>query len=208
MIAIPLVLRLLLSFAIEFLVVLFEAHSMEHPPKLRKNEKKHLERVAFGDGWRLWLGSFLCIAGLGFVDFYFHKDQDAFVLTSVFGASAVLVFGNRQHFFAQPRSLIGGHVLSALVGVLSFKFFQGHPLLAAAIGTAAAIAAMQVTGTLHPPGGASALFAIIGPDRIHDMGFLYVIAPVGAGALFLFLLALVLNNIASDRRYPEFWFRP
>jgi CBS-domain-containing membrane protein len=156
----------------------------------------------------MWLGAFLGIAGLGFLDLNVPDGQDTFVLTSSFGASAVLVFGNRRHFFAQPRSLIGGHVLSAIVGVLSFKIFQGHPWLAAGIGTAGAIAVMQATDTLHPPGGGTALFAVIGPDKVHDMGFFYVIAPVAAGAVLLMLIALVVNNIATDRRYPEFWLFP
>jgi CBS-domain-containing membrane protein len=79
--------------------------------------------------------------------------------------------------------------------------------MAAGVGTAAAIAAMQLTKTLHPPGGGTALFAVIGPDSIHEMGFFYVIAPAGTGALFLLLTALLVNNIASDRRYPQFWIR-
>ena len=99
-------------------------------------------------------------------------------------------------------------MLSAIVGVLSFKVFQGHPWLAAGIGTAGAIAVMQLSDTLHPPGAATALFAVIGPDSVHGMGFLYVIAPVGIGAVLLLCTALVVNNVASNRRYPEFWLRP
>ncbi|AFM27524.1 HPP family protein [Desulfomonile tiedjei] len=170
------------------------------------DKMKYVEKVSPGDIWRSCLGAFLGIAGLALVDPGIPNGQDAWVLISAFGASAVLVFGNRRHSFAQPRSLIGGHLLSALAGVASFKMFQGYPWLAAGIGTAAALAIMQVTNTLHPPGGGTALFAVIGPDRIHDLGFLYIIAPVGFGALFLLVVALAVNNIASSRRYPEFWF--
>ncbi|AFM28031.1 HPP family protein [Desulfomonile tiedjei] len=173
--------------------------------KILLDETKPAEKVTLRDACRWCLGAFLGIAGLGLVDFTVPSGQDSLLLTSAFGASAVLVFGNRQHFFAQPRSLVGGHVLSALAGVLSFKLLPGHPWLAAGIGTAAAIAAMQLTKTLHPPGGGTALFAVIGPDSIHNMGFSYVIAPAGAGALFLLFTALLVNNIASERRYPEFW---
>jgi CBS-domain-containing membrane protein len=178
--------------------------SMEHP--LYKT--KYPEKVSLGDVSRSCLGAFLGIAGLAFVESRILNGQDAWVLISAFGASAVLVFGNRQHFFAQPRSLVGGHVLSAVAGVLSYTIFQGHPWLAAGIGTAGAMALMQMTKTLHPPGGGTALFAVIGPDRIHELGFLYVLAPVGVGALLLLLVALAVNNIASERHYPEFWFYP
>ncbi|AFM28022.1 HPP family protein [Desulfomonile tiedjei] len=179
---------------------------MEHSSKERQDQSGYTEKTALRDIWRLWLGAFLGITGLGFAHFNIPDGEAAFALISAFGASAVLVFGNRRHFFAQPRSLVGGHVISALVGVLSFKILHGHPLLAASIGTATAIALMQVTRTLHPPGGATALFAVIGPEKIHDLGFFYVLAPVGAGALFLLLIALAFNNIGNHRRYPEFWF--
>ena len=179
---------------------------MDGPSELRPDEPDYLERVPLREVWRWWLGTFLGIAGLGLVHFNIPDGQAAFALISAFGASAVLVFGNRRHFFAQPRSLVGGHVLSALVGVLSFKIFQAHPWLAASIGTATAIAVMHMTRTLHPPGGATALFAVIGPDKIHDLGFVYVLAPVGIGALLLLLIALAVNNVANDKRYPESWF--
>ncbi len=59
---------------------------------------------------------------------------------------------------------------------------------------------MHVTKTLHPPGGATALIAIIGGDEIHNLGYLYALMPVTAGAVIL----LVVNNIPKTRRYPEF----
>ena len=154
-----------------------------------------------------WIGGFIGIAVLGYVHFNVPDRWDSFMLISAFGSSAVLVFGDRESPSSQPRSLIGGHVLSAFVGVLAYKIFHDAPWLAASVGTATAIAVMKMTTTLHPPGGASALIAVIGTDRIHDLGFLYVIAPVGLGALTLLLLALVVNNIPKNGRYPVTWFQ-
>ena len=68
-----------------------------------------------------------------------------------------------------------------------------------------AIAAMIVTDTLHPPGGATALIAVIGSDTVHDLGLWYIIVPVGLGALLLLLVALIVNNIPKTRRYPLYW---
>ena len=65
---------------------------------------------------------------------------------------------------------------------------------------------MHATKTLHPPGGATALIAVIGSDKIHDLGYLYVLMPVGLGAVSMLLVALLVNNISKSRRYPEFWF--
>jgi len=66
--------------------------------------------------------------------------------------------------------------------------------------------AMMATKTLHPPGGATALIAVIGGPKIHALGFLYAFVPAGLGALLLVVIALLINNLSPNRRYPEFWF--
>ena len=96
-------------------------------------------------------------------------------------------------------------MISALVGVASYKLLGGAPWLSAALGVSLAIAFMLLTKTLHPPGGATALIATIGGKQIHDLGFLYAVLPVGCGALILLFVALVVNNLCKDRRYPEYW---
>jgi CBS-domain-containing membrane protein len=65
---------------------------------------------------------------------------------------------------------------------------------------------MHATKTLHPPGGATALIAVIGSQKIHDLGYLYAIIPAATGALIMLAVALLINNIPKNRRYPEFWF--
>ena len=70
---------------------------------------------------------------------------------------------------------------------------------------ATAIALMHLTKTLHPPGGATALIAVIGGETVHDLGYLFVLLPVGVGAAILLIVALIVNNIPQDRCYPEYW---
>jgi CBS-domain-containing membrane protein len=65
---------------------------------------------------------------------------------------------------------------------------------------------MHATKTLHPPGGATALIAVIGSQKIHDLGYLYAIIPAAAGALIMLAVALLINNVPKNRRYPQFWF--
>jgi CBS-domain-containing membrane protein len=65
---------------------------------------------------------------------------------------------------------------------------------------------MHATKTLHPPGGATALIAVIGSQKIHNIGYLYAIIPAGSGALIMLIVALIINNIPKNRKYPEFWF--
>jgi CBS-domain-containing membrane protein len=79
-------------------------------------------------------------------------------------------------------------------------------LLAPGLAVATAIALMHLTRTLHPPGGATALIAVIGSDHIHAAGLWYVLIPAGLGPAILLAVALVVNNLPATRRYPETWW--
>lgn len=153
-----------------------------------------------------WVGSLIGIASIGFLDDRFCNGTELVLIIGSFGASAVLVFGAIKSPLAQPRNLLGGHILSALIGVSAYRIFPNHVWLAAAVAVATAIAVMHATKTLHPPGGATALIAVIGGQKIHDLGYLYALVPVAAGAAIMLAVALLVNNIPNTRRYPEFWF--
>jgi len=152
-----------------------------------------------------WLGGFIGIGAVAVVEAYMFEGTDLMLMIGSFGASAVLVYGAIKSPLAQPRNLVGGHFLSALVGVAAFKIFQGQPILAVAVAAATAIAVMLATKTLHPPGGATALIAVLGGEKVHALGFLYAVIPAAAGAAILLIVALLFNNIPKSRRYPEFW---
>ena len=122
-----------------------------------------------------------------------------------FGASAVLIYGAIRSPLAQPRNLIGGHMISAAIGVTTYKLLPAPLWLTSAIAVATSIAIMHATKTLHPPGGATALIAVIGSQKIHNLGYLYVLIPAGIGPLIMLSVALLVNNIPKNRRYPEFW---
>jgi CBS-domain-containing membrane protein len=153
-----------------------------------------------------WLGSFIGIASVGVLDERFCGGTELVLIIGSFGASAVLIFGAIKSPLAQPRNLLGGHILSALIGVSAYKLFPTPIWLPAAVAVATAIAVMHATKTLHPPGGATALIAVIGGEKIHSLGYLYALMPIGAGAAIMLVVALLVNNIPRTRRYPEFWF--
>ena len=155
-------------------------------------------------GWS-WLGSFLGIAAVGAIHVFLLQRSDLVMIIGSFGASAVLVYGAIKSPLAQPRNLLGGHVFSAVIGVMAYKAILNEPWLAGAVAVSPAIAFMHATKTLHPPGGATALIAVIGSVRIHDLGYLYALVPAGLGATVMLLIALLVNNIPKNRRYPEFW---
>ena len=152
-----------------------------------------------------WSGSFIGIGAVALISYRLLDGTDLVIVIGSFGASAVLIYGAIASPLAQPRNLVGGHIVSAIIGVAVRQLLPELPWLAAPLAVATAIAAMQFTGTLHPPGGATALIAVIGSAKIHALGFLYVLMPVAAGAAIMLVVALLMNNLASDRKYPESW---
>jgi CBS-domain-containing membrane protein len=66
--------------------------------------------------------------------------------------------------------------------------------------------AMDLTRTLHPPGGATALIAVVGPPAIKELGYMYVLQPVALGVSIMVAIAVVFNNLVLDRRYPKYWY--
>lgn len=162
-------------------------------------------RVGHLEVFLSWLGAFIGIAAVAWVHQWFFADTDLILTIGSIGSSAVLVFGAVRSPLAQPRNLIGGHIVSALVGVASWQWLGGEPWLAQSFAVATAIALMHLTRTLHPPGGATALTAVIGSEQLHAMGYWFVLLPGALGPLILLLVALLFNNLSSTRRYPEVW---
>ena len=129
------------------------------------------------------------------------KMENVFLIGS-FGASSVLVYGAIQSPLAQPRNLVGGHMVSAIIGVTVYQLLPDIIWLTAPLAVALSIVMMQVTKTLHPPGGATALIAVTGSAKIKALGFMYVLSPVLSGCLILLVVALIFNNMTAHRKYP------
>jgi CBS-domain-containing membrane protein len=163
-------------------------------------------RVGLGEILWSWLGAVLGIGPVAYMHYGFLDQTDLVLLIGSLGASAALIYGTIKSPLAQPRNFLGGHLISALIGVTAFKLLAPHLWLAAALAVATSIAFMHATKTLHPPGGATALIAVISGPKITDLGYFFVLMPVGAGVLIMLAVALLVNNLAPRRRYPEFWW--
>lgn len=150
-----------------------------------------------------FLGAFFGIGLIALLQSqYLFKQENIFLIGS-FGASCVLIYGAIQSPLAQPRNLVGGHVISALIGVTVFKIVPDIIWLSAPLAVAFSIVAMQYTKTLHPPGGATALIAVSSTGKIPELGYWYVLSPVLSGCLILLLVALIFNNMTKHRSYPN-----
>lgn len=135
------------------------------------------------------------------------------VLVASFGASAVLLFGAPESKLSQPRGCVGGHILSACVGVLARLALgelsaRAPAYVVAALGMALALTVMQLTRTTHPPGGATALIACTAPGVASPQawyGARFVLA-VALGSVVMTVCAVLVNNLAADRAYPTYWW--
>lgn len=153
---------------------------------------------------QLWsfLGAFTGIGIIAYIQSLNFSNTENLFLIGSFGASSVLIYGAIQSPLAQPRQLIGGHLVSAVIGVTVYRIFPEILWLAAPLAVSLSIVVMQMTKTLHPPGGATALIAIIGSEKIKTLGYWYVLSPVLSGSLILLVIALIFNNITPNRKYP------
>ena len=122
------------------------------------------------------------------------------VLASL-GATAVLLFAVPHGALSQPWNVLGGHAVSALVGVLVREAVP-HPLLAAALAVGLAIWVMHYLRCIHPPGGATALFAVLGGGSVEALGLGYVLHPVLSSVGVMVLVAFAVNLPFGWRRYP------
>lgn len=142
------------------------------------------------------VGSFLGVGLIAILNTYYNIP----LLVPSLGASAVLLYAACQVPMAQPRNVIGGHMVSALAGVVVYQLL-GNQWWTIALAVSLAIFFMNITHTLHPPGGATAFVAVY-----TGQGFGYILSPIGLGATLLVLIAVLINNCSSKRKYPEFWF--
>jgi CBS-domain-containing membrane protein len=132
--------------------------------------------------------------------------RTAFPLFAIpFATSIVMVLGSPRADPAQPRPLIGGHLVSTLVGILVVKLCGPVPW-AAAVAVGLAMVAMHATGTFHPPAGIDPLVIVI-----NNMSWSFLFAPVGAGVVLLAVVAYAWHNLVARGRnkgdtWPSRWW--
>jgi len=152
------------------------------------------------------IGGMLAIFCCFYATVYFTGDAGSVAILPSMGASAVLLFAVPHGQLSTPWAFLGGNILSAIVGVTCATLIEPM-LIAAPIAVALSILVMHLTRSLHPPGGATALAAVIGGPTIHGLGYWYVITPTLINCSILFLIAMIFNNLFHWRRYPQSFMR-
>ena len=146
-------------------------------------------------------GGFCGILGVYFVSDVIPDAKAASMIIASMGASAVLLFAVPHSALAQPWNVVGGHLVSALIGVSCARFIPDM-LLAAALSVGGAIVVMHYLRCIHPPGGATALSAVIGGPVVHAMGYSYVLQPVLINTIVILGIAIIFNALFDYYRYP------
>lgn len=134
-------------------------------------------------------------------DFFLPSEDFPWVVASM-GASAVLLFAVPLGPLSQPWSFVGGHLLSGVIGVTVAKLVPDI-VIASGLAVSLAIFVMYVTSCLHPPGGATALSAVVGSAAVHDLGYAYLITPIALNVIVLLIFAFIINNVLPGRYYPN-----
>lgn len=126
------------------------------------------------------------------------------------GAAAVLEFYAIESPLAQPRNAVLSQVFASIIGVAVRKLFelraQSRDLmwLGGSLSCAATTAVMALTGTVHPPAGATALLAVV-DNGVADLGW-FLLPVILLGCTLMQCVALLLNN--AQRRFPLYWWSP
>lgn len=162
---------------------------------VEQNTTSHIEKIASS------LGGLLGIAVIYLLSLRLDSSVSSVLIVASMGASAVLVFAVPHGALSQPWPVMGGHIISATIGVMCFQSFN-NPIIASSAAVGFAILFMYYLRCLHPPGGATALLAVIGGEPIHSMGFSFVIDPIFTNVSILLMSAVAFNFLLKRRSYP------
>lgn len=147
------------------------------------------------------IGGIVSITLICAVSYWLLGLQGSLAIVPSMGASAVLLFAAPHGPLSQPWALFAGHCISAIIGVTVAHLIPSM-IIASGVAVGLAIGAMLICRCTHPPGGATALAAVIGGDSIYQLGYTYLTMPVLLNCLIIFLVAISLNNLFPWRRYP------
>jgi CBS domain-containing membrane protein len=161
--------------------------------------------VSEREHWVSAAGGLLGILAVLWVSHFMLGGHGGVLAVASMGASAVLLFAAPHGALSQPWPVLGGNVVSAVIGVTCARWLGNEPMLAASLAVALSIAVMYGMRCLHPPGGATALYAVLGGDTVHALGYGYVLSPVLLNVVVLLAVAVAFNYPFAWRRYPQYW---
>jgi len=162
---------------------------------LELTPSNHLDKMISG------LGGFVAIALISWLTHRLVGPHAVMPVLASMGASAVLLFAAPHGQLSQRWPLAMGHLVSGLAGVVSARLIS-NPILAGGVAVGVAITAMYYLRCIHPPGGATALTAVLGGESLRQIGFQYIVTPVLVNVAVMLIVGFVFNYPFRWRRYP------
>ena len=157
--------------------------------------------LSTGEKLRSVMAAFVAILLVGYVTSIFISGIALPVLVASIGASSILLFAVYHSPMSKPWPIFGGNILPALIAVTCGKLVSDM-VLAAAISLSLSLLVMQYLRCVHPPGGALALLPLLGGTSVHELGYQFVLEPIGLNILILLVLGYIINNVLPGRHYP------
>ena len=149
--------------------------------------------------WPPFLAGVGAAVTIGILAFMTYQTELGLWLIASFGASTVIVFGYHDYPFAQPKNVVLGHLLSALVGILFTTFF-GVSFITIGLAVGIAVMLMMAFKIAHPPAGANPIIIMIG-----GVSFEFLLFPVIVGAITIIIGGIIYNRLILKRKYPQTW---
>lgn len=165
---------------------------------------KSLHPVSVRELWISTAGGLLAIFLVLLVGNAVNGELGILTTTSM-GATVVLLFAAPHSAMSQPWAVFGGHLISALAGVASARWLSGEPVYAGTLAVVLALAGMYSLRCLHAPGGATAIYPVLGGAGIDALGWTYVLNPILLDVGILLVVATLFNLPFPWRRYPQAW---
>lgn len=152
------------------------------------------------------VGAFMATLLATFFSYNILAFEQAPMILASTGASAMLIFGLPRAKVSHPWNLVAGHIVSAVVGISCYKFIP-NALLASSVAIGLSMQLMVWFRCVHPPGGATAVTAVVGGSAVHDLGYAFVVIPVFFNSIILLSLAMAVgtfrdhNPFETDNKY-------
>ena len=135
---------------------------------------------------------------IGFLTVLTYKTSYGIFLIASFGSTMVLLYGYPESPFAQPKNIILGHFLTALIGIIFLNFVSLPIFLNIPLAVGFGVMFMILFKVTHPPAGGNPIIVIIG-----SVSFDYLLTPVLIGSIIVVMFGVIINKFLFKKEYPK-----
>ena len=144
------------------------------------------------------LAGIFSIITIGFLTVLTYKTSYGIFLIASFGSTMVLLYGYPESPFAQPKNIILGHFLTALIGIIFLNFVPLPIFLNIPLAVGFGVMFMILFKVTHPPAGGNPIIVIIG-----SVSFDYLLTPVLVGSIIVVMFGVIINKFLFKKEYPK-----